>query len=588
MNISHRNISAKRLLLGGVAILGVAALAGCGGGDGLTAEERMKLGDGALMASFASGALSVAEDGKSATITVNLSQPAPTGGLTIAYTTGGTAGGTDYAGLTGSVTVPAGERAVTIPVTITDDKAREAAETLVLTLTAGDGYELGTGNTFRLTITDNDGVTPPAKPVVSLSGSEVSLTEGGMARTITVTLSAPAPAGGLKLKYTNTDTADRVTYGFSNGVTAPDDSDELIVPVGIREFTVTITAADDDTSEGDEAFTVTIEDGTGYTVDKTKNTLSLAVSDPLPPGAPELSVAATGTVQVGGTVTVTVMLNRSPDSPITLMYTVDSGTPQSVMIPASHQGAFTFMVPTTGKTAGQNLVVELTGGGEGTGYTVASGRSTHTVDVRAAPIVINDRPSVGTPVAQIEGTLTGDRIQTAFGATTVRTSAPTIPSVQTVGHWGFWLDNDNNLNLWALPPADNSTVPVGSSGLDSIGTATYDGKVAGLAYRGPRGALTGGEFGANISLTADFGANTLGGTVSSFTGAGAGWPNVTLDSDGNAVSGNGVDGGSWSGELYRAGSSGAPDGVTGTVDIDFDVNNEPGRARGAFHAVKQP
>ena len=107
-------------------------------------------------ASFASAASSVAESAGFDNVTITLS-PAPTSALAVKYAVSGTAAsGADFAELPGAATVASGETSVTIPVTIIDDNADENDETVILTLSEGSGYEVGSANAHTLTITDND------------------------------------------------------------------------------------------------------------------------------------------------------------------------------------------------------------------------------------------------------------------------------------------------------------------------------------------------------------------------------------------------------------------------------------------------
>ena len=127
------------------------ALAGCGGGG---------TGGGGVVSlpevSFTATAETVAEDGKPV-ITVELSR-APTEDITLNYTVSGTAtDGEDFTALSGTVTVPAGQARVVVPIEITDDTETDPGETLVLTLAAGTGYTLADEDiAFTITIEDND------------------------------------------------------------------------------------------------------------------------------------------------------------------------------------------------------------------------------------------------------------------------------------------------------------------------------------------------------------------------------------------------------------------------------------------------
>ena len=85
-----------------------------------------------------------------------------------------------------------------IPITILQDQMDDDGETIVLTLTAANGYAVGTQGSTTITITDDDGTTPPPStlPVVSITGGG-GVSEGEEASfTVTAT---PAPAPGATI-----------------------------------------------------------------------------------------------------------------------------------------------------------------------------------------------------------------------------------------------------------------------------------------------------------------------------------------------------------------------------------------------------
>ncbi len=100
----------------------------------------------------------------SASIPISIN-PAPSAGLTVAYTVTGTAtrgsDGDFTAAASDSVAVSAGEAGAFIPITIVQDALREGDETVILTLADGAGYDLGARTTHTLTIEDDD---PPLAP----------------------------------------------------------------------------------------------------------------------------------------------------------------------------------------------------------------------------------------------------------------------------------------------------------------------------------------------------------------------------------------------------------------------------------------
>jgi N-acetylneuraminic acid mutarotase len=81
--------------------------------------------------------------------------------LTVNYTLGGSAtAGTDYAPLSGAVTIPAGATSATVNVDVLDDPAPEGSETVVLALAASAQYDVDTPAAATVTVADNDAPPP--------------------------------------------------------------------------------------------------------------------------------------------------------------------------------------------------------------------------------------------------------------------------------------------------------------------------------------------------------------------------------------------------------------------------------------------
>src|SRR6266545_4003750 len=82
--------------------------------------------------------------------------------LVVHYSSGGSASaGADYNGLSGSVTIPAGQASATIVVTPVDDLLVEGAETVLATLSADPAYSIGAGASAMVVIADNDQQAAP-------------------------------------------------------------------------------------------------------------------------------------------------------------------------------------------------------------------------------------------------------------------------------------------------------------------------------------------------------------------------------------------------------------------------------------------
>ena len=77
--------------------------------------------------------------------------------LTISFTVAGTAApGTRYVALSNSVTIPAGQTSVTVPVVAINSHIAEAEQTVIVSLIVGQTYQIDSATTATVTIQDND------------------------------------------------------------------------------------------------------------------------------------------------------------------------------------------------------------------------------------------------------------------------------------------------------------------------------------------------------------------------------------------------------------------------------------------------
>ena len=165
-------------------------------------------------ASFASASSSAAENAGTRSVNVNLSSAAPSGGLTLNYSVGGTAtagSGNDFTiQNSGTLSVAARATSATIPVAIIDDGTQENAETVILTLTSGGtGYTLGSTTVHTLTITDNDDPPPSGTPGLVISRNTLSVLEGGTGSYTVKLQTAPTGTVRVAIASDNTDVTVR-------------------------------------------------------------------------------------------------------------------------------------------------------------------------------------------------------------------------------------------------------------------------------------------------------------------------------------------------------------------------------------------
>ena len=263
---------------------------------------------------FTAAAYSGGEASGSRTINVALrATPAFTAATTVSYRVSGTAtAGEDFTPLPGTVSMTGG--AGTIPITILEDQIADDGETIILTLTAANGYTAGTQGSATITITDDDGMTPPPPPstlpVVSITGGG-GVSEGAEA-SFTVTATPAPPTGAtITVNVRISNSGDFASSGQTGSRAVTIDAS------GTASFT--ITTEDDTTQEEDGRITATVQRGRGYTPHGTTASASVTVTDDevVRLSTPRLRVAA------GGSASYQVALDERPTGDVTVTIRVN-------------------------------------------------------------------------------------------------------------------------------------------------------------------------------------------------------------------------------------------------------------------------
>ena len=223
----------------------------------------------------------------------------------VTYTVAGsaTAGGVDYATLSGSVTVPAGDLTANIDVTgIVTDALVEGTETVVVTLTGTDDVAVtvaaNPNNTASIDLLDNNTAE------VSIAGTTDGNEAGPVNGEFTLTQTAISD-GDTVVSYTVSGTA-------ASGVDYTALSGSVTIPAGSATAIITVPVIDDGLVEGvAETVVVTLDSITasdpGITIDGANNVATVNISDD---DSATLSIAATTqaadeTGPVNGVFTVT-------------------------------------------------------------------------------------------------------------------------------------------------------------------------------------------------------------------------------------------------------------------------------------------
>lgn len=166
---------------------------------------------------FSVAAASVAEG--AGTATVRVTRTGGSDGLVAAsFSVAGTASlGADYSFSTTNLSFAAGQTETTLTITLTDDVAQEANETIIITLfDPHGGASLGTPATMTLTITDNDAPSPTADLSTFQAATPQPVTVGqDITFAIAVQNAGPLTATGVTL----TDTFDPNNVSFASATT---------------------------------------------------------------------------------------------------------------------------------------------------------------------------------------------------------------------------------------------------------------------------------------------------------------------------------------------------------------------------------
>ena len=230
---------------------------------------------------------SVGESAGTKDITVSLSE-ASGKEVTVPYTVSSESTDTatasdDYTAVSsGSIKIKKGTTSGTITVTIASDTLDEDDETFTVTL--GDSVTnaaLGSVTKTVVTITDDD-----TQPTVSMSAATASAGESAGTKNITVSLSAPIDQV-ITVPYTvssaSGDTATAADYTeVSDG--------SLTIAEGIISGTITVTIAQDTLDEDDETFTVTLKTPTNAALHATATKTVVTITDD--DDAPSLSISS--------------------------------------------------------------------------------------------------------------------------------------------------------------------------------------------------------------------------------------------------------------------------------------------------------
>ncbi|MDP1662650.1 MAG: Calx-beta domain-containing protein [Phycisphaerales bacterium] len=350
------------------------------------------------------------------------------GDLVVRYTVTGTAvNGTDYETLSGTVTILDGQASATFSVTVIDDALAESTETVIVTLTADDAYNLSTTAALRsgtVTIADNEAV-------VSIVANDAAAAE----------TSGTANNGQFRVTRTGpTGEALEVFFTISGTATNGDDytliTSSVVIPIGASSATIDIGVIDDALAEANETVVITLDANTTYNI--------------------------TGVVaQRSATVTI------ADNEPIVVLTATDAAAAERAAGLSANGGQFRVTRPSS-NTAG-DMIVHYTVSGTATNgddytlltgtVTILDGQTSATIDV----VVTDDALAESTETVIV--TLVADdayRLSTSAAqrsrTVTILDNEPTVTlsTVDTIGAETSGVQAANNAQFRVTRPSTNT------------------------------------------------------------------------------------------------------------------------------------
>lgn len=244
--------------------------------------------------------------------------------VSVEYTITGTAANeADYSVLSGTITIPATQTSISIPVTVVNDDLVEGTETVILTLSAPTSglvqIDTGSSGTATLDIQDNDQALIYIEKLADTA-------ENGTAESfriwvdkpsqedlpVTFSLGGTADSSGTYQDY-NLSSADAVLSGTT-----------LTLPGGASSVHLTVTPVNDTLVEGSESLIVNLEGPTTglviVTSVETDKTATMTIADD---DTATLTISASGSPAEGGANgTFTISTSKISQTSTTIEYSI--------------------------------------------------------------------------------------------------------------------------------------------------------------------------------------------------------------------------------------------------------------------------
>jgi Bacterial Ig domain/Calx-beta domain len=422
---------------------------------------------------------SVSEDGPTNLVYTFTRDGSTANPMTVNFSVGGTAsftepdytqtGAATFTATSGTVVIPSGSSTATVTVDPSADLTVEPDETVVLTVTSGTGYTVGSPSVATGTILNDD-------TSVSVAVSPGSVAEDGATNLVYTFTRTGVISTSLAVNFSVGGTA---TFGASPDDYTQTGATSFTPPTGVVTFaagsstaTVTVNPEADSTVEPDETVILTVTAGSGYNVgapasasgtitnDDTDVSVAVSPSSVAEDGATNLvytftrngvtSSALTVNFSVGGTAT----FGPSPNDYTQTGATTFTTTSGSVTFAAGSSTATVTVDPEADTTAeaDETIIITLA---VGAGYNIVSPNS-------ATGTILNDDTLVSVVVSPTSTAEGGANLVYTFTRTGPTGSALTV-NFSVGGTASFPGDYSQSGATTFTPPTATVTFGAGSS-----------------------------------------------------------------------------------------------------------------------------
>src|SRR5690349_23567273 len=291
---------------------------------------------------------SVLEDGPTNLVYTFTRDGSTANAMTVNFSVGGTAsftepdytqtGAATFTASSGTVVIPSGSATATVTIDPSADLTVEPDETVVLTVTSGTGYSVGSPSVASGTITNDD-------TSVSVAVSPASVAEDGATNLVYTFTRNGVTGSSLVVNFTIGGTA---TFGASPNDYTQTGATTFAPPTGTVTFApgsstaqVTVDPEADSVAEADETVSITLAAGVGYNVVSPSSATGTILNDDT-----LVSVAVSPTVTSEGGANLVYTFTRT--GPTTSAVTVNFSVGGTASFPSdySESGAATFTPPT--------------------------------------------------------------------------------------------------------------------------------------------------------------------------------------------------------------------------------------------------